>query len=131
MCADLLWIAFLKSCQLISIRVRSRFWLRHFRASTLLSSNHLCGRMLHLALLKINILWSCSSFEGITSFAEMSSRNSLYVAAFIFPSTFTGPADMKYSDIMMLRLQCYTVGMMSLLLWTMFGEQNMSFFLWP
>ena len=117
--------AIFRSLQRCSIGFKSGLWLGHSRTFTELSWSHSfdilavclgslsCWKMNRHPSLRSRALWS-----------RFSSRMSLYIAAFIFPSILTSlpvPATEKHPHSMMLPPPCFTVGMVLAWWWAVPG----------
>ena len=93
-------------------RIQVLGWLGHSRTFTELSWSHTFNIYRHPSL-RSRALWS-----------RFSSRMSLYIAAFIFPSILTSlpvPAADKHPHSMMLPPPCFTVGMVLARWWAVPG----------
>ncbi len=108
------WTAIFRSLQRCSIGFKSGLWLGHSRTVTELLWSHsfviLAVCLGSLSCWKVNLRPSLRSWA---LWRRFSSRISLYLAAFIFPSIATGrpvPAAEKHPHSMMLPPPCFTVG---------------------
>ncbi len=108
------WTAIFRSLQRCSIGFKSGLWLGHSRTVTELLWSHsfviLAVCLGSLSCWKVN-LWP--SMRSWALWRRFSSRISLYLAAFIFPSIATSrpvPAAEKHPHSMMLPPPCFTVG---------------------
>ncbi len=108
------WTAIFRSLQRCSIGFKSGLWLGHSRTVTELLWSHsfviLAVCLGSLSCWKVNLRPSLRSWA---LWRRFSSRISLYLAAFIFPSTATSrpvPAAEKHPHSMMLPPPCFTVG---------------------
>ncbi|XP_051570030.1 monocyte to macrophage differentiation factor 2-like isoform X2 [Myxocyprinus asiaticus] len=107
--------AIFRSLQRCSIGFKSGLWLGHSRTFTELSRSHsfviLAVCLGSLSCWKMNLH---PSLRSRALWSRFSSRMSLYIAAFIFPSILTSlpvPAAEKHPHSMMLPPPCFTVGM--------------------
>ncbi len=107
--------AIFRSLQRCSIGFKSGLWLGHSRTFTELSCSHsfviLAVCLASLPYWKVNLR---PSLRSRALWSRFSSRMSLYIAAFIFPSILTSlpvPAAEKHPHSMMLPPPCFTVGM--------------------
>ncbi len=108
------WTAIFRSLQRCSIGFKSGLWLGHSRTVTELLWSHsfviLAVCLGSLSCWKVNLRPSLRSWA---LWRRFSSRISLYLAAFIFPSIATRrpvPAAEKHPHSMMLPPPCFTVG---------------------
>ncbi len=108
------WTAIFRSLQRCSIGFKSGLWLGHSRTVTELLWSHsfviLAVCLGSLSCWKVNLRPSLRSWA---LWRRFSSRISLYLAAFIFPSIATSrpvPAAEKHPHSMMLPPPCFTVG---------------------
>ncbi len=108
------WTAIFRSVQRCSIGFKSGLWLGHSRTVTELLWSHsfviLAVCLGSLSCWKVNLRPSLRSWA---LWRRFSSRISLYLAAFIFPSIATSrpvPAAEKHPHSMMLAPPCFTVG---------------------
>ncbi len=108
------WTAIFRSLQRCSIGFKSGLWLGHSRTVTELLWSHsfviLAVCLGSLSCWKVNLRPSLRSWA---LWRRFSSRISLYLAAFIFPSIATSrpvPAAEKHLHSMMLPPPCFTVG---------------------
>ncbi len=108
------WTAIFRSLQRCSIGFKSGLWLGHSRTVTELLWSHsfviLAVCLGSLSCWKVN-LWP--SLRSWALWRRFSSRISLYLATFIFPSIATSrpvPAAEKHPHSMMLPPPCFTVG---------------------
>ncbi len=108
------WTAIFRSLQRCSIGFKSGLWLGHSRTVTELLWSHsfviLAVCLGSLSCWKVNLRPSLRSWA---LWIRFSSRISLYLAAFIFPSIATSrpvPAAEKHPHSMMLPPPCFTVG---------------------
>ncbi len=108
------WTAIFRSLQRCSIGFKSGLWLGHSRTVTELLWSHsfviLAVCLGSLSCWKVNLRPSLMSWA---LWRRFSSRISLYLAAFIFPSIATSrpvPAAEKHPHSMMLPPPCFTVG---------------------
>ena len=127
--------AIFRSLQKCLIGFKSGLWLGHSRTFRNLSLSYSCVVLaVCLGLLscwKVNLHPSLRSW---TLWSRFSSRISLYIAPFIFPSILTSlhvPAAEKHPHSMILRPPCFSVGMVSGLLqmWCMTFRPKSSIFL--
>ncbi len=108
------WTAIFRSLQRCSIEFKSGLWLGHSRTVTELLWSHsfiiLAVCLGSLSCWKVNLRPTLRSWA---LWRRFSSRISLYLAAFIFPSIATSrpvPAAEKHPHSMMLPPPCFTVG---------------------
>ncbi len=108
------WTAIFRSLQRCSIGFKSGLWLGHSRTVTELLWSHsfviLAVCLGSLSCWKVNLRPSLRSWA---LWRRFSSRISLYLPAFIFPSIATSrpiPAAEKHPHSMMLPPPCFTVG---------------------
>ncbi len=106
------WTAIFRSLQRCSIGFKSGLWLGHSRTVTELLWSHsfviLAVCLGSLSCWKVNLRPSLRSWA---LWRRFSSRISLYLAAFIFPSIATSrPVAEKHPHSMMLPPPCFTVG---------------------
>ncbi len=117
--------AIFRSLQRCSIGFKSGLWLGHSRTFTELSCSHsfviLAVCLGSLSCWKMNLH---PSLRSRALWSRFSSRMSLYIAAFIFPSILTSlpvPAAEKHPHSMMLPRPCSTVGMVLARWWVVPG----------
>ena len=116
--------AIFRSLQRCSIGFKSGLWLGHSRTFTQLSWSHsfdiLAVCLGSLSCWKIN---RSPSLRSRALWSRLSSRMSLYIAAFIFPSltSLPVPAAEKHPHSMMLPPPCFTVGMVLAWCWAVPG----------
>ncbi len=130
------WTVIFRSLQRCSIGFKSGLWLGHSRTVTELLWSHsfviLAVCLGSLSFWKVNLRPSLRSWA---LWRRFSSRISLYLAAFIFPSIATSrpvPAAEKHLHSMMLPPSCFTVGTVLDRWWAVPGfPESIEYFPYP